>query len=154
MDSGSGAGMTLFSVIPGLARNPYWSVCNAIKAFILAADNTAAVGETFIIGGPDYITLNNLFRTLSEIMQKPERIIHLPAKPFQVAGTLCEKICIPFRINPPIYRRRVDFYTKSRAFDITKSKDLLGFEPKVSTKIGLSKTYNWYMEHKWIALLL
>jgi hypothetical protein len=25
----------------------------------------------------------------------------------------------PLRIEPPLYRRRVDFFTKSRAFDIT-----------------------------------
>ena len=39
-----------------------------------------------------------------------------------LAGALCEAVCAPFGIEPPIYRRRVDFFTKSRAFDITRAR--------------------------------
>lgn len=117
-----------------------------VNAFILASDNNKAIGESFIIGGPEYVTLNKLFKTIAEILNKPKRVIHLPAIPFQLAGTLCEAISIPFGINPPIYRRRVDFFTKSRAFDIAKSTEILGFTPIESTRTGLIKTYNWYAE--------
>ena len=36
---------------------------------------------------------------------------------------VCEAVCAPLGIEPPIYRRRVDFFTKSRAFDITRARD-------------------------------
>ena len=48
---------------------------------------------------------------------------HLPVWPFWMAGAVCEAVCAPLGIEPPIYRRRVDFFTKSRAFDITRARD-------------------------------
>ncbi len=76
----------------------------------------------------------------------PDRKIHIPALPFQLAGSICEKICIPFGIEPPIYRRRVDFFTKSRSFDISKAKRLLGYSPQYGLFEGLRNTAQWYKE--------
>jgi nucleoside-diphosphate-sugar epimerase len=60
-----------------------------------------------------------------------------------MAGTLCEKICVPLGIEPPIYRRRVDFFTKSRAFSIEKARRILGYHPKISLEAGLRLTHDW-----------
>ena len=60
--------------------------------------------------------------------------LHLPVWPFWVAGAACEAICAPFGIEPPLYRRRVDFFTKSRAFDITRARGELGYAPQVSLR--------------------
>jgi nucleoside-diphosphate-sugar epimerase len=61
-----------------------------------------------------------------------------------VAGLLCEIICKPFGINPPLYRRRVDFFRKNRAFSIEKAVRELDFRPKVSLEAGLQQTAQWY----------
>ena len=61
----------------------------------------------------------------------PAPWLRLPARPFQLAGSLVEKLCVPLGIEPPIHRRRVDFYTKSRAFSIEKARRLLGYRPEV-----------------------
>ena len=63
---------------------------------------------------------------------------------------LCEAVCVPFGIEPPIYRRRVDFFTKSRAFDITRARTELGFAPRVGLRDGIGRTLEWYREHGWI----
>jgi nucleoside-diphosphate-sugar epimerase len=52
---------------------------------------------------------------------------------------------VPFGIEPPIYRRRVDFFTKSRAFSIEKARRTLGYEPRVSLEAGLRRTLDWYV---------
>ena len=62
------------------------------------------------------------------------------------AGDICELICQPLGISPPIYRRRVDFFIKDRAFDITKARTLLGYEPKVPLDQGLKETAMWYKD--------
>ena len=59
-------------------------------------------------------------------------------------GLLCEMVCVPLRIEPPIYRRRVDFYTKSRAFDTTRARTELGFAPQVDLEEGIKRTADWY----------
>jgi nucleoside-diphosphate-sugar epimerase len=63
-----------------------------------------------------------------------------------VAGLLCEAVCVPLRVQPPLYRRRVDFYTKSRAFDTTRARAELGFVAKVDLREGIRRTAAWYRE--------
>jgi nucleoside-diphosphate-sugar epimerase len=47
-------------------------------------------------------------------------------------------------LAPPLYRRRIDFFKKSRAFDITKAKRELGFRPQISLQEGVQQTAHWY----------
>ena len=115
-----------------------------VDGFILASEHEAAIGQVFIIGGEENLQLNALLNTIARINGNSEMKIHVPALPFQLAGSLCEKICIPLGIDPPIYRRRVDFFTKSRSFDITKAKKLMGYSPKFGLLEGLRKTADWY----------
>ena len=55
----------------------------------------------------------------------------IPVWPVWLAGAVCEAVCVPLRIEPPLYRRRVDFYSKSRAFDTTRAREELGYNPTV-----------------------
>jgi nucleoside-diphosphate-sugar epimerase len=70
--------------------------------------------------------------------------LRFPVMPVYLAGALCELICKPFGINPPLYRRRVDFFRKTRSFDISKAKSELGFEPRVDLHSGIKRTAAWY----------
>src|SRR5690606_39400598 len=65
-----------------------------------------------------------------ELKVPPPRL-RLPVWPFWTAGLVCEAVCIPFGVEPPLYRRRVDFYTKSRAFDTTRARTELGYAPEI-----------------------
>jgi nucleoside-diphosphate-sugar epimerase len=59
---------------------------------------------------------------------------------------------VPFGFEPPIYRRRVDFYTKSRAFSIEKARRMLGYQPQVKLRDGLRETLEWYVANGYIEL--
>lgn len=117
-----------------------------VQGFILAGEKKAAIGEVFIIGGDENMMLDDLLTTISDITQTSKSKIHVPALPFQLAGSLCEKICIPLGIEPPIYRRRVDFFTKSRSFNIDKAKTLLDYKPQFDLHKGLKNTAEWYQK--------
>lgn len=117
---------------------------------ILAAEKDAALNEVFTLGGNEYVTLNQLVAMIADILGKPLRRGKIPVWPVWLAGAACEALCRPFGISPPIYRRRVDFFTKTRAFDISKAKRLLGFEPRVSLDEGLRRTASWYREQGWL----
>lgn len=112
--------------------------------FILAGTRQEAIGEVFLGAGPQNWQLNKIVDTISTILDRPVKRFHMPALPFQLAGSLCEKICIPLNIEPPIYRRRVDFFTKSRSFKIDKARKLLGWDPQFDYDKGLRSTAAWY----------
>jgi dihydroflavonol-4-reductase len=109
----------------------------------LLAVHPAAPGEVFILGGERYYPLKTIADMIADQLGVPRPHLRFPAWPFQVAGTVCERICVPFGIEPPIYRRRVDFFTKSRAFSIEKARRMLGYSPRVSLESGLRRTLDW-----------
>jgi dihydroflavonol-4-reductase len=75
---------------------------------------------------------------------------HLPVWPFWTAAAVCEAICGPLGIEPPIFRRRVDFFTKSRAFDITRARTEIGFAPRVGLREGIRRALDWYRTEGWL----
>jgi dihydroflavonol-4-reductase len=121
-----------------------------VEGFRLCGEHPAAAGRTYILAGGEVTTLNELVTLVAEVAGvKPPRI-HLPTWPFWVAGALCEGLCAPFGIEPPLYRRRVDFFTKSRAFDITRARREIGYAPRVGLREGIGRTLDWYRRHEWI----
>jgi nucleoside-diphosphate-sugar epimerase len=58
----------------------------------------------------------------------------------------CEALCRPLGLEPPLHRRRVGFFTKNRAFDISKARRELGYAPKVSIGEGIVRTSTWYAQ--------
>jgi len=158
-----GPGDTRFlKMFRGLARGrfPLLGPCTAfyhltyiddlVEGFRLCGEVPGARGRTYLLAGERYTTLEELVRLVArELGVAPPRL-HLPVWPVWTAGLLCELVCVPLRIEPPLYRRRVDFYTKSRAFDITRAKTELGYRPAVDLTTGIQRTIQWYRAQGWL----
>jgi nucleoside-diphosphate-sugar epimerase len=115
-----------------------------VAGIALAGEKAEAVGQAFTIGGSEYTTMTELVARIAKALNVPVPRKKIPVWPVWFSGLLCEMICRPFGIEPPIYRRRVDFFIKDRAFDISKARKLLGYEPKVDLDNGLQRTAAWY----------
>ena len=124
------------------------------EGIILAGEKPEAVGEIFTLGGEGYLTLNELVKKIASILDKRVASFKIPVFPVWLAGLICEVICKPFGIIPPLYRRRVAFFVKDRAFDITKAKRMLGFKPKVDINEGLRQTAEWYKKEGYLIYLV
>ena len=120
------------------------------EGFRLCGEAPAAAGRTYILAGGEVTTLKELVARIARVagVEPPKR--SLPVWPVWMAGALCEAACAPLKIEPPLYRRRVDFFTKSRAFDITRARTEIGFSPQVGLDEGIRKTLDWYRECKWL----
>jgi nucleoside-diphosphate-sugar epimerase len=115
-----------------------------VRGFQLCGEVPAAAGRTYILAGPRYTTLQELVTLVAaELGVGPPRV-HLPVWPVWLAGAVCEAICVPLKIEPPLYRRRVDFYRKSRAFDTTRARQELGYNPSIDLEPGIHLTADWY----------
>jgi len=121
-----------------------------VEGFRLCGEHPAAAGRTYILAGGEVTTLNQIMTLIAEVAGVRPPAIRLPVWPFWAAGAVCEAICVPLGIEPPLYRRRVDFFTKSRAFDITRARAEIGYAPRVSLREGITRTLAWYREHDWL----
>ena len=121
-----------------------------VEGFRLCGEHPAAASRTYILAGGEVTTLNELVAIIAEVADVPPPRLHLPVWPFWMAGALCEAVCAPLGIEPPLYRRRVDFFTKSRAFDITRARTELGYAPQVGLREGIGRTLDWYRAHGWL----
>jgi hypothetical protein len=68
----------------------------------------------------------------------------LPFWPAYAVAALVELAYAPLAAEPPIFRRRFDWFRQNRAFDISKAKRELGWTPKVGLDEGLARTGDWY----------
>jgi nucleoside-diphosphate-sugar epimerase len=118
--------------------------------FALAATVPAAAGRTYILGGGEVTPLWDLVTITADVAGVPPPPFRLPVWPVWLAGAACEALCRPFGIEPPLYRRRVDFFTKSRAFDIGRARRELGYAPAVGLREGIGRTLRWYRDQRWI----
>lgn len=121
-----------------------------VEGFRLCGEHPAAAGRTYILAGSEVTTLDDLVARVAEgAGVKPPRL-HWPVWPVWLAGAACEAICAPLGLEPPLYRRRVDFYTKSRAFDITRARQEIGYAPQIGLREGIARTLAWYRQHGWL----
>ena len=152
----------LLKVFRGIARGRYAVVGTGkphyhlvyiddlVDGFLLALDRPEAAGETFIIAGPRSLSQDDLAREVAQATGGSVWPFHIPAWPIQRLGDLVEAICVPLGIEPPIHRRRVDFWVKNRSFSIEKARRVLGYDPKVDATEGIRRTALWYRDHDWL----
>jgi nucleoside-diphosphate-sugar epimerase len=121
-----------------------------VDGMLLCGTKSEALGNVYILTGEEPTTLNRLVQVIAEVLEVPAPRWRFPVTPVYLAGLMCELLCKPLGINPPLYRRRVDFFRKTRSFDISKAKRELGFAPKTDLKTGIGLTADWYRKHGYL----
>ncbi len=119
-----------------------------IDGFLLAADESKNAGEIFVLAGREPLTTTEMVHTIADVLGQPPPKLKLPLFPFLIMATVMEKAFKPFGIQPPLHRRRMDFFIKSFLFSQKKAAEQLDFTPKFSFHQGVSETADWYKQRQ------
>lgn len=122
-------------------------LCDGI---ILCGEHPAAIGERFILCSDEYDSMKALGADIAAELKVKAPTFAPPVGPLMLAAKLCEALCKPLGIDPPLHTRRVEFFVKSRAFSNEKAKRLIGFAPKIGTKEGVKRTIAWYQKNGYL----
>lgn len=123
---------------------------NLVDAFELAAESDKGSGEVYLVGDEHYYTLNELIAAIAETLDVKLTLRHLPFWPLWTAALACELAYKPLPQEPPLFRRRVDWFRQNRAFSIASASKDLGYQPGVDLREGLARTARWYQKEGYL----
>ena len=123
---------------------------NLIDAFMLTMQGDKGIGEAYLIADEEYLEIKDIVLKVAKALNVVVKIKHYPMLPVIITGHIVEKICKPFKIAPPIFPRRVDWYRQNRAFKIDKAKRDFGYNPKIGIDEGLRRTAEWYKKEGYL----
>lgn len=135
----------------GLSHYHPLYIDNLVDAFELAAIAPRAEGQAYLIADDRHYSLNDLVNAIAGSLGVSLKITHIPFRPVWTAALLCEVVYKPLPAEPPLFRRRVDWFRQNRAFNVEKARKELGYQPKVSLKEGLARTATWYRENGYLS---
>ncbi|WP_129642536.1 NAD-dependent epimerase/dehydratase family protein [Peristeroidobacter agariperforans] len=125
---------------PGDGRRHMIYVTDLADAFLRACTAPTAANQELIVAGPKAVPLREMLETIARAANRPVFGPRLPLKPMLALAALVEDTCKVLNINPPIYRRRMDFYLNDAAFDSRQAQAVLGWQPKVDLAEGFAAT--------------
>jgi dihydroflavonol-4-reductase len=135
----------------GLNRRQAIYVTDLVRGLLLAASSPAAVGETFVMAGEETMTTREMVQQVASALGRSAPRGRIPLWPFLVAAVALERTLPPFGIQPPLHRRRLDFFRKSFVFSTTKARTVLNFTPAVSFRSGAIETAAWYRDRGYLS---
>lgn len=122
-----------------------------IAGLLLAAHETRALGRTFVLAGREPTTTRDMLEAICRSLGAKPRIVRLPLAPFVLAASTLEAVLRPLGVQPPLHRRRMDFFRKSFAFSLEEAS-ALGYKPRVGLADGTRATARWYVEHGLVSM--
>jgi nucleoside-diphosphate-sugar epimerase len=105
---------------------------NLIDAVIQSLENSATIGQIYLVSDNDDISTPELFRAVAKALNKPSRLIPFPVFLLRLAGVLFGKSGAIKRL------------AGSLQVDCNKIHKELGWKPPFSLQQGLDKTVLWY----------
>lgn len=126
---------------PGEGRRHMVYVSDVADAFLLACTTQNAANHDMIVAGPSAVKLRDLLDMLAGVVERKRCGPRLPLLPMLLLAAVVEDACKLVGVNPPLYRRRMDFYRSDAAFDCSRAHRVMGWSPRVDLCEGLKQTY-------------
>jgi len=123
---------------------------NLTDAVISAARSQKAVGQKYNVTNDSGMTLEELVLNIVNIWKFDTPKKHIPKfMAYLVCNVLTTLARLAKAKEPPyITKTRIKFLSLNLDFDITKTKDDLGYSPRVSIEEGLRRTKKWMEDER------
>jgi nucleoside-diphosphate-sugar epimerase/SAM-dependent methyltransferase len=134
-------------VMVGDGRNRHHPIYidDLVEGLRLAATVPHARGGTFVLAGPEVLTTTQMAEVIArQLGNRRAARLGLPLGPVRLLAAAVEAGARATGRRPPLHRRRLDFFVKSFSFSAQRSKDVLGFIPRVGFESGVTETLAWY----------
>jgi nucleoside-diphosphate-sugar epimerase len=128
----------------GEGRRHMVYVDDVVSAFFKACERDEAVGEGLIVAGPKAYALRELLDEITLATGSKRYGVRLPLAPMLGLAAVVEDVCAALKVDPPIYRRRMDFFHSDSEFDTSRARRVLDWEPKVDLREGVRRTLEDY----------
>jgi nucleoside-diphosphate-sugar epimerase len=132
----------------GTGRRHMLFIDDLTGALLAACERDSGPYESFIIAGPQVITLRALLERLTKLLGVRRFGFRVPFAPMMAAATLIEAVCGVIGVPPPIHRRSLDFFLTDVEYDTSKARRTLQWTPLVSLDSGLQQTIDWYRQER------
>jgi nucleoside-diphosphate-sugar epimerase/SAM-dependent methyltransferase len=119
-------------------------VDDLIQAFFLAAEREEALGEVFLLAGESAVSSNEMVATIAKHLGARGSFFSVPFTPLYFTAATMESVLRPLGIQPPLHRRRMDFFKKSFQLSWKKAAVMLGYKPQTTFSEGIRETARWY----------
>jgi nucleoside-diphosphate-sugar epimerase len=131
-------------LIVGSGRNTlhHTYVDDMVDGLLLCATHPRAVGEDFILCGPETTTLRKMSQQVARELKRIVPPIRIPLAVARAAATVFDG-ALRFGLytrEPPINHEKLDVMTLRIAFSHEKATRLLGFHPRVGYTEGIRRT--------------
>lgn len=123
-------------------------VDDLVDGLLAAAESPDTPGELFVLAGPEPVSSNRMARAIAEALEARLPRFRAPLWPFAVLATVLEFTLRPIGVQPPLHRRRLDFFRKSFELSTEKARTTFGFAPSVNFEQGARRTAKWYRDQE------
>jgi nucleoside-diphosphate-sugar epimerase len=128
----------------GEGRRHMVYVDDVVSAFFRACERDEAIGEGLIVAGPRACTLRELLEEITRATGSKRYGLRLPLAPMLGLAAVVEDVSAALKVDPPIYRRRMDFFHSDSEFDTSRARRVLAWEPRVDLREGIRRTLDDY----------
>jgi nucleoside-diphosphate-sugar epimerase len=124
-------------------RHPIY-ISDMLLGFEQAAHSQNAVGQTLIVGSNEAVLLDELIAGITSALRSDFKPVTVPLFIMQPVCYAVEMLFGVLGKEPPFSTRSLKFFTESSAFDISRAKQVMGFEPQVEIDEGLKLTAEYF----------
>ncbi|OGP61917.1 MAG: hypothetical protein A2170_00110 [Deltaproteobacteria bacterium RBG_13_53_10] len=122
-----------------------------VDALLLAAESPESKGEIFFISDGRAYQMQEVGEIIARAMGISPFSLSIPRWTLSGIASVTEYLA-RFSGNPPLLSKGKveEMVQRNWVCDISKARDLLGFEPKFELQQGAKLTFDWYKEERWL----